>query len=407
MRRTDTRPFPVNRAAVVRCAFSALAKIGARLHSFDEQNGILTATIPWQNLGGLEVFERAIEISVQEHEGTSVLKLTAPEEQSEELLRLISTYVVEGAKAIEDDAHIQWAGLLKKEEGRRLNRAKTQAFIDKLKHLVQEIPLIGSAQDETQPLAADVEPATSEQGEIVAETASASPFAIQGAETKAIVMLEPKTLDLAVPPSAGMLIKDRRGRVFEIPVDPRITADRRRHLVVCPDPTCSATNLQGSSFCFRCGKQLTLGAASDEIMRRVVANAYSSLLYGGLSLVPVMLLVAIGAIQLIVGGGAVSLAAILAAMSDSAGSLTSALSKGLAASTLPVLIFAALPSFLLGRTAIVHADRALSDLTLNFLADKAGRKRATLGRALGTVGMYAGISVFVLVFLSGYLRNGG
>jgi hypothetical protein len=406
MRRIETRPFPVNRAAVIRCAFFALAKIGAKLHSYDEQTGILTATIPWKNLGSLEMFERTIEISVQEHEDTSMLKLVAPPEQSELLLRLISTYVVEGAQAIEEDAHIQWAGLLKKEEGRRLNRAKTQAWIDKLKHLVQEIPLIGSEGAKPEP-PADVEPAPSEQAEIVTETSSASPFAIQGAETKAIVMLEPKTLDLALPHSPGMLITDRRGRVFEIQVDPRTTADRRRHLVVCPDPTCAATNLQGSSFCFRCGKQLTLGAASDEVKRRVMANAQSSLVYGALSLVPVALLMLIGTIQLILGSGVISLATIFSALSNSASSLTSALTRGLAASTLPVLIFAALPSFLLGRTAIAHADSALSDLTLNFLADKAGRKRAMLGRALGTVGMYAGISVFVLVLLSGYLRTGG
>jgi hypothetical protein len=231
--------------------------------------------------------------------------------------------------------------------------------------------------------------------------------AILNAETTAIVPLEPKTLELTVPRSAGMLITDRRGRVFEIQVDARATADRRRHLVVCPDPACSATNLQGSSFCFRCGKQLTLGAASEEVMRRVVANAQSSLVYGSLSIVPVMLLVVVGAIQLILASGAISLTAILSAISGSANSLTSALTRGLAATTLPALIFAALPSFLLGRKAISHAERALSDLTLNFLTNKTGRKRAKLGQALGSVGMYAGISAFVLVLLSGTLRNGG
>src|SRR4030042_6531786 len=143
MRRTETRPFPVNRAAVIRAAFFALAKIGAKLHSFDEQTGIVTATIPWKNLGSVEVFERAIEISVQEHEGTSVLKLTAPEQQARELLRLISTYAVEGAAAVEEDAHLQWAGLLQQEERRRENRARTQAWIDKLSDIVSQIPLIG------------------------------------------------------------------------------------------------------------------------------------------------------------------------------------------------------------------------------------------------------------------------
>jgi hypothetical protein len=406
MRRTETRPFPVKRAAVIRCAFFALAKIGAKLHSYDEQTGILTATIPWKNLGSLEVFERVIEISVQEHEDTSVLKLVAPQEQSQALLRLISTYVVEGAKAVEEDAHIQWAGLLKKEEARRLNRARTQALIDKLKNLVGQIPLVRSPEED--PGKAEVVPPVEPEPAVVeAQLAPSRPLVNAQGETQAIVRLEPKTLELAVPHSPGMLITDRRGRVFEIQVDPRTTADRRRHLVVCPDPACAATNLQGSSFCFRCGKQLTLGAASDEVMRRVMANAQSSLVYGLFSLVPVTLLVVIGTIQLIIGSGVVSLAAVFSALSDSASSLTSALSKGLAASTLPALIFAALPSFLLGRTAIAHAERALSDLTLNFLAEKTGRKRATLGRALGTVGMYAGISVFVLVLLSGYLRDGG
>jgi hypothetical protein len=406
MRRTETRPFPVNRAAVIRATFFALAKIGAKLHSYDEQTGIVTATIPWKNLGSVEVFERVIEISVQEHEGTSALKLTAPEQQARELLRLISTYAVEGAAAVEEDAHMQWAGLLKKEERRRENRAKTQAWIDKFNNIVGQIPLIGRPEvDAATP--ADEAIVESEPGEVIAEAVPATPLATRDSDSKAIIRLEPKNLQLEVPHAPGMLITDRRGRVYEIQVDPRTTADRRRHLVVCPDPGCAATNLQGSSFCFRCGKQLTLGAASDEVMRRVVANAQSSLLYGALSLVPVTLLVVIGTIQLIIGSGVVSLAAIFSAMSDSASTLTSALTRGLAASTLPALIFAALPSFLLGRTAISHAERALSDLTLNFLANKAGRKRATLGRALGTVGMYAGISVFVLVLLSGYLRNGG
>jgi hypothetical protein len=391
---------------VIRAAFFALAKIGAKLHSYDEETGIVTATIPWKNLGSVEVFERVIEISVQEHEGTSVLKLAAPEQQARELLRLISTYAVEGAAAVEEDAHLQWAGLLKKEERRRENRARTQAWIDKLNGIVRQIPLIGRTEEEADSPADEGE-AGSEPGEVIAEAVDATPLATLDSDSKAIIQLEPKKLELEVPHARGMLITDRRGRVFEIQVDPRTTADRRRHLVVCPDPGCAATNLQGSSFCFRCGKQLTLGAASDEIMRRVVANAQSSLLYGVLSLVPVTLLVVIGTIQLIIGSGVVSLAAIFSALSDSASTLTSALTRGLAASTLPALIFAALPSFLLGRTAISHAERALSDLTLNFLADKAGRKRATLGRALGTVGMYAGISVFVLVLLSGYLRNGG
>jgi hypothetical protein len=390
---------------VIRAAFFALAKIGAKLHSYDEQTGILTATIPWKNLGAVEVFERVIEVSVQEHEGTSVLKLTAPEQQARELLRLISTYAVEGAAAVEEDAHLQWAGLLKKEEKRRENRAKTQALIDKLNEIVRQIPLMGRT-DADSGTPADEGDAGSEPGEVIAEIAPSTPVATLDSDSKAIIQLEPKKLALEVPHSPGMLITDRRGRVFEIQVDPRTTTDRRRHLVVCPDPGCAATNLQGSSFCFRCGKQLTLGAASNEVMRRVVANAQSSLLYGALSLVPVTLLVVIGTIQLIIGSGVVSLAAIFSAMSDSASTLTSALTRGLAASTLPALIFAALPSFLLGRTAISHAERALSDLTLNFLADKAGRKRATLGRALGTVGMYAGISVFVLVLLSGYLRDG-
>lgn len=406
MRRTETRPFPVNRAAVIRSAFFALAKIGAKLHSYDEQTGILTATIPWKNLGSLEVFERVIEISVQEHEGTSALKLTAPEQQARELLRLISTYLVDGAAAVEEDAHLQWAGLLKKEEKRRENRVKAQALIGKLNDMVRQIPLIGRPEAEAD-TPADEGIVESEPGEVITEVEPSIPVTALDRGSKAIIQLEPKKLELEVPHSPGMLITDRRGRVFEIQVDPQTTADRRRHLVVCPDPGCAATNLQGSSFCFRCGKQLTLGAASNEVMRRVVANAQSSLVYGALSLVPVALLVLIGAIQLIIGSGVVSLAAIVTAMSDSAGSLTEALTRGLAASTLPALIFAALPSFLLGRTAISHAERALSDLTLNFLADKAGRKRATLGKALGTVGMYAGISVFVLVLLSGYLRDGG
>jgi hypothetical protein len=390
----------------MRAAFFALAKIGAKLHSYDEQTGILTATIPWKNLGSVPVFERVIEISVQEHEGTSALKLTAPEPQARELLQRISTYVVEGPAAVEEDAHLQWAGLLKKEEKRRESRAKTQAWIDKLEGIVNQIPLIGRT-DPDADAQADEAALESEPGEVLAEAASGTPVETTDSDSKAIIQLEPKNLQLEVPHEPGMLITDRRGRVFEIQVDPRTTTDRRRHLVVCPDPACAATNLQGSSFCFRCGKQLTLGAASAEVMQRVVANAQSSLVYGALSLVPVALLVIIGAVQLIIGSGVVSLAAIFSAMSDSTGSLTSELTKGLAASTLPALIFAALPSFLLGRTAISHAERALSDLAFNFVANKAGRKRATLGRALGTVGMYAGISVFVLVLLSGYLRNGG
>lgn len=401
MRATETRPLPTGKTVVIRSAFFALAKIGAELHSYDEQNGIITATVGWIHIGAIDLFEQGIEISVEEREGTSLLKLVSPNKKSAELLQLIATYVVEGAKAIKDDAHIQWFELLKEEEKRRQKEEKKQVWNNKVSALLQKIPLIGHPREDGTVSPANTDDLSKQNS---GTTSPSNSLMVLNPETSTIAPLEPKNLSLTIPSSPGMLIKNRYGQIFEIQVDTVTCVDRTHYLAICP--YCSATNLQGSWFCFRCGKQLTVKAASEELKRLVVINANSSLWFGLFSVLPSILILLIEAIPLIMASSIISLATIITALSSSFSSLTLILIKGLLATTLPTLVFVALPSFWLGRKAISHGQQALLHLNLNFYADKTGKKRATFGQGLGYLGMYIGIGLFILVLLSGYLRGG-
>jgi len=78
MKVTEVRPFPVRSLVLVRSAFFALAKIGAELHSYDEGQGIITARIARLEIGDMKIMgEEDIEMSIEERETTSLLKLTA------------------------------------------------------------------------------------------------------------------------------------------------------------------------------------------------------------------------------------------------------------------------------------------------------------------------------------------
>jgi hypothetical protein len=402
MRTTEIRPLPVNKTVVIRSSFFALAKLGAELHSYDEQNGIITATIGMLKIGSAEFFDQGIEVSVSENDETSLLKVVAPNQKSAELLKLIANYVVEGGKAIKDDAHIQWFELLKQEESRRQREEKKQAWDAKVNNLVQKIPFLGRSQPNE--LAASPNADENLVSQPPEEKEPANALIILSPETKAIAPLNPKNLNLTIPGSPGMLIKNRYGEIFEIQVDTVTCSDRTRYLLICP--YCSTTNIKESWFCLRCGKQLTVIAASDEIKRKVISNANTSLWAGLLSLVPGIIFLLIGAIPLMLASSAVSLASVVSAFISSLSSVTSVLTKGLLAATLPALLFVALPSFLLGRKAISSGQQALMHLNLNFYADQAGKTRANIGQAAGYLGMYTGIGFFILVLLSGYLRGG-
>jgi len=102
----EIRPFPVQRIVIMRSIVFALSKIGAELQQYNEQEGFVIATVKRVKIGGVGLGEQEIKASVQEHEQTSLLELTAP--NSGELLTLISTYVVQGAKPLQDEAISQW-----------------------------------------------------------------------------------------------------------------------------------------------------------------------------------------------------------------------------------------------------------------------------------------------------------
>lgn len=402
----EVRPLPANRKVVIRSAFFALAKIGAELHSYNEQDGIITATIGRVKIGTKEFFEQAVEVSVEEREDTSLLKLTTRSNKSGELLRLISTYVVGGAKAIKDDAHVQWFELLKDEEARRKRVEEKRTWNENISGMINKfLPHATDKKATSSPSGQQDSELPTNQQQDTEIGKSAYSLTVLNPETKAIAPVDPTTLQLVIPHSPGMLIKNRYGQIFEIQVDSATCSDRVHYLLICP--YCSATNLQGSWFCSRCGKQITVGAVVKELKKGVLEKANSSLRFALLGLLPSLVFFALTIMPYLLTGGIVTAATIVSAFTKSFGSITTSLNQGFIAAVLPTLLFAALPSFLIGRKAISDGQQALQHLNLNFYADKTGRGRATIGQAIGWFDMYVGLGLFVLVLISDLLRSQG
>jgi hypothetical protein len=390
MKTTELRPFPLSRTILLRSSFFALAKIGAELNSYDEAQGIITARIARMEIGEIKILgEEDIEISIEERDTTSFLKITAPKNKLPDLLRLISTYCVDGSKAIKDDAHFQWVNLLKDEESRRKRNEKINSFISKITFQQPKNDQKALPQEN------GIEYNHSTNSEVIEyanlNSDNSQIAAIPVSETPTIRTVDPSKLELVVPPYPGMLIKNRTGQIFEIQVDAMIFFDRATHLLVCP--YCSATNLQGSWFCSRCGKPQNIKATIEEIKKKIVASADESLKFALIGLVPIILFFALLASPL-------STNALKAAASVT---LVLIIGQQSIATILLLSIFVALPIFLLGRKAITSAQNALNHLNLSFYTDKSGKTKANLGQAIGYFEIFVAITIVILAILNSYL----
>jgi hypothetical protein len=390
----------------MRCVLFALSRAGARLHQYSEPDGVIIASVGLFKVGQIECIRRQIKATIQDVEFATQLHLTASEESCDELLRLISLYVVQGAQAIKGDSVAQWDKFIKAEEGNRRRadrKRKLLRRIDAARSALTSLFAPGDGEAS--------EPAGQDAGQggpslPVDETPSGEEITMSTAEGEgaAIVPVDPAAHSLVLPDNPGMLVRDRHQQTMEIRVDPAMFPDRSRFLRICPN--CSATNLHTGLFCSQCGKALVLEAAvKGEIGAGIISHANSGMRYAVIGFLPPLVLLSIGAGPLLFAGGALSLTSLWTAFIRSLTSIGNTTSQGFVLATIPVLLLVALPSFLLGRKAVSESQKATLHLNLSFVLDRAGRRRAALGTALGWLDTYAGISLFVLVVAASILKG--
>lgn len=363
------RPFPIPRQAVLRSTLFALAKAGAELHQYNEENGTIIASIKRFHL-----FNQEIKVSIHEYEQTSLLELLAP--NSIELLSLISAYSIRGAKAIKDDAISQWNDLIKQEHTKRKNK-------ERVNKLVSLIPGISKK---------------TEQHETALLVVKQTVLETIGKECKAVTCIQAGGIDLQMPSNPGMLVKNRHTDIFEIQIDPEVCRDRSSFVQSCS--TCHTSVLQYSLHCSYCGKALNLEAAiRHELEPETRKRANASLRYAFLSLLPYVLAALFIIVPVIASGATISIAALTAPLVNSINGLLFAITSGALKIVLVPLILIVLPSFLLGRKAVSEGRRAGDFVKFNFNEAKVGRTRAWLGRAIGGFSVYVSVSFIVLVLV--------
>lgn len=362
------RPFPIPRQAVLRSTLFALAKVGAQLHQYSEDNGTIIASV--KSWG----FNKEIKVSIHEYEQTSLLELTAP--NPTELLNLISAYAIRGAKAIKDDAISQWNDLINQEQARR----KREQTVSKL---VSYLP--GMSKTEVKNDTALL---------VVKQTV----LATIGDRSKAVTCIHTGAIEIQMPNNPGMLMKNRHNDVFEIEIDPVVCQDRSSFVQFCK--SCFTPVLQHSWHCSNCGNAITLEAAvKHELEVKTRKHANASLLYASLSLLPYVLAVAFLAAPILATGAVAPIAAITTAITTKITMLGFAIVSGALTVAMPPLFLIVLPSFLLGRKAISEAQKAAPLINLNFNEAKIGKKRVWLGQTIGGFAVYASVGFFLLLLI--------
>ena len=125
---TEIRAFPVNSTVVMRSTLFALANLGATLQTYNEDSGVIVATVSrWLGLQRQEVVAR-----VRSFEQTCQLELDAPDvEKARELLQLIATYVRDGGR-VQANATMQWIDL----QRQQASKAKRQELSGKARTLL-------------------------------------------------------------------------------------------------------------------------------------------------------------------------------------------------------------------------------------------------------------------------------
>lgn len=352
---TEIRPYPVSATVVMRSTLFALATKGAKLAAYNEETGVIVATLP-KRLG---LQKDDIIVRVRPFADTAQLEINAADaEQAQQIIQLISSYVTDGAK-VEASANIQWIDMQKQQAG----RIKRKQLVNRAKNLL--------------PGQTTAEPVTETA---VTTTTSSS-------ETDLVEMAEIPETPIPIPDNPGVLVKNQQDRIIELKIDPEVFIDRSAYLTMCQG--CGAAVMKGSAYCSQCARPLTLEAVQPELRGNARKTAVSSLRHGlaavALNLVPILLLV------LPVALTASSTDSFLAAF---AASLTP-LKLGVS------LVLGVAPSIALGWRAIVLGQRANWYHNLRAVTDHAGSSQAAFGNALGWLAIYAGAAwiIFTLIAL--------
>lgn len=351
---TEVRAFPVSSTVVMRSTLFALANMGATLQTYNEESGVIVATVSkWLGLQKKEVVAR-----VRTFEGTCQIELDAPDfEKAREILQLIATYVRDGGR-IQANATMQWVDL----QRQQASKARRQEITGKAKQL-----LTGGT---TSTLPAVVE----EQ-----------PSAIVAADDPAQPVGPSMDAPIAIPDNPGVLVKNRQNMLLELKVDPEVFTDRSGFVTMCN--VCFTPTLRGSAFCPNCGRPLTLEAVQPEMREKASKSANSSLTYGLIGL-------ALNAIPLLVLVLPALLSSTDAGILDRIRETLSPLTIALA------VVLGILPAMIAGFTALRQGQRASWYLNLPAVLEQSGRGKAGIGGALGWLSIYLGVGWILLIIIA-------
>ena len=334
MSHEEVRPFPpAPPAVVVRSALFALANLGAEIRVFDEERGVVVGLLKqWRGLRKQEV-----SAMVEQAGALAILKLACPTPQlSNEVLRRVSAYVVDGSR-LESDAAVQAA----RDREKSLQQEKRRAL-----------------SQQAQPLHANARagygrrPTSGETGHA----------------------LTPAPAQPALP-----VVRDSGNRIIHIPHDPETFANRTAFLTTCEG--CHATLIKGSLFCSCCGRPLTLEAVRPEL-RQSLGKACGTSRFSAVAglLFNAVPLAVLGPLFL------------NAARSQSAQAVLATPPRPTLVQTLVVGLAGALPMFCLGLRAVNHAARATWLFNVESSYADRFNKQAGLGRALGWIDCLLAVS---------------
>jgi hypothetical protein len=335
---TEIRAFPVNATIVMRSALFALANEGATLQTYNEESGVIVATVSrWLGMQKKEVVAR-----VRSFENTCQLELDAPDvEKARELLQLISTYVRDGAR-VQANATIQWVDL----QRQQASKARRKELTGKARNLLSggqsSLPAVVEEPETTIVATENGDPA--------------SPVAIS------------ESLPVAIPDNPGVLVKNRENMLIELKLDPNVFTDRSGFVINCN--VCYAPTLRGSAFCPNCGRPLTLEAVQPELRRNAERSANSGLTAGliglAFNIVPLLILV------------------LPALLSPNDSSLIARIRDTLTPLTIALTALVGIaPAVIAGWYALRQGQRAVWYQNLPAILQQSGRGKAALGNALG------------------------
>ena len=349
----EKRPFPVSSEVVMRSALFALANLNAKLHIYNEETGVIVATVSkWLGMSQQELI-----VKVRRFDETSILEVEAPDAQkAQEILSQISAYVTDGAGRVQADATIQWVDITRQREG----EARRRELVNKARSILPG----QNVSEETLPAVID---------------AQGNELVPAGEETA--------TPPIPIPDNPGVLVKNFQDKVIELKVDPVVFADRTPYLEVCQ--ACSATVMRGSKYCNSCGRPLTLEAIQPDLQNSARSASDTSLRDGIIAFVAILAPFLILILPLMLNGADASLS-FLEKLDQSLTPLRLALSA----------LLGVLPALFFGYRAITQSQQASWYQNLDALFDQPGRTQASIGRALGWIAIYASIGWILFIFIA-------